>query len=167
MKDALRRAAIFLGYAFHSSNIIPLKSISLKTSVVLSVGVPDPIPIADRKSYQTEFPQWAIGQGLIEIDQSYHRYVVSGLNTLADIDDFVMSGSLPSPRKPNLVNTWGVHEQFYAMLGQQSSKHADESGYLRSLGNARNCLAHDGGVVAKRRLVDGNSKMTVRWPGRE
>jgi len=167
MKEALRRAAIFLGYAFHASEIVPLKSISLKAPIFLGVGVPDPIPPADRKGYQTEFTQWAIGQGLIEIDQSYHRYVVSALDVLADIDDFLMSRSLPGPRKPNLANTWKVHGQFYATLGQKSPEHADESGYLRSLGNARNCLAHDSGIVAKRRMVDGNSTMPVRWPGRD
>lgn len=167
MKEALRRAAIFLGYAFHASEIVPLKSISLKTPIVLDVGVPDPIPPVDRKGYQTEFTQWAIGQGLIEIDQSYHRYVVSALDALADIDDFLMSRSPPGPRKPNLANTWTVHEQFYATLGQQSPERADESGYLRSLGNARNCLAHDSGIVAGRRMVDGNSTMLVRWPGRD
>src|SRR5690606_9383002 len=88
MKEALRRATIFLGYAFHSSKIVPLKSISLNAPIMLEVGVPDPIPTVDRKDYQTEFTQWAIGQGLIEIDQSYHRYVVSALETLADVDSF-------------------------------------------------------------------------------
>lgn len=167
MKEALRRAAVFLGYAFHSSEITPLKSISLKGPIVLGVGVPDPIPPADRKRYQTEFKQWALGQGLIEIDQSYHRYVVSALDTLADIDAFQKSRSLPRLRKPNLANTWKVHEQFYAALGQQSSEHADASVYLRSLGNARNCLAHDSGIVSKRRMVAAHSAMPVRWPGRD
>lgn len=167
MKEALRRAAIFLGYAFHASEIVPLKSISLKAPIVLGVGVPDPIPLADQKGYQTEFTQWAIGQGLIEIDQSYHRYVVSALDALADIDDFLIRRSSPGPRKPKLENSWRVHEQFYATLGQQSPEHSDESGYLRTLVNARNCLAHDSGIVAKRRMVDGNSTMPVRWPGRD
>lgn len=167
MKEALRRAAIFLGYAFHSSEIAPLKSVTLKGPIVLDVGVPDTISPADRKGYQTEFTLWAIGQGLIEIDQSYHRYVVSALDTLADIEDFLQGQSLQCHRKPNLANTWKVHEQFYANLGQQSTKHEEESGYLRSLGNARNCLAHDGGTVTRRRMVDGNSIMVVRWPGRD
>jgi hypothetical protein len=167
MKEALRRAAIFLGYAFHSSEITPLESIRLKAPIVMDFDVPDPIPPVDRKSYQTEFTQWAIGQGLIEIDQSYHRYVVSAVDMIADIDDFLIKGSLPGPRKPNLSNTWKVHEQFYATLGQQSLGHVDESGCLRSLGNARNCLAHDGGIVTKRRMVDGNETMLVRWPGRD
>lgn len=167
MKEALRRATIFLGYAFHSSKIVPLKSISLNAPIMLEVGVPDPIPTVDRKDYQTEFTQWAIGQGLIEIDQSYHRYVVSALETLADVDSFLENRSLSGPRKPKLANTWKVHEQFYTTLGQKSLEHEDESGCLRSLGNARNCLAHDSGIVTKRRMVDGNSRMTVRWPGHD
>jgi len=167
MKEALRRAAIFLGYAFHASEIAPLKSISLKAPIVLDVGVPDPISPADRKGYQTEFTQWAIGQGLIEIDQSYHRYLVSALDALADTDDFLMSQSSPGPRKPNLSNTWKVHEQLYAKLDQQSAEHRVESGYLRSLVNTRNCLAHDSGIVTRRRMVDGNSTMSIRWPGRD
>lgn len=167
MREALRRAAVFLGYAFHSSEGAPLKSVRLKAPIVLEVGMPDPIPCEDRKSYQNEFKQWAIGQGLIEIDQSYHRYVVSALDALADIDDFVMQGSLPEPRKPNLANTWKVHSQFYATVSQLSPEHENESDYLRSLVNARNCLAHDSGVVTKRRLVDSNLTMPMRWPGRD
>lgn len=166
MTAALHRAAIFLGYAFHSTENAPLKSVVLNSPITLNVGVPDPIPPRERKGYQTEFRQWAIGQGLIEIDQSYHRYVVSALDTLAGIEDFQQGQTLQSDRKPNLANTWKVHEQFYASLGQQSPTHKNESGYLRSLVNARNCLAHDGGTVTKRRMVDGNF-MVVRWPGRD
>lgn len=167
MKEALRRAAIFLGYAYHSSEVLPLKSINLNAPIVLDVGVPDPIPYAEQKGYQTEFTQWAIGQGLIEIDQSYHRYLVSALDTLADVDDFVKTRRLPSPRKPNFANTWTVHEQFYATLGRRSPEHENESSYLRSLGNARNCLAHDSGVVTNRRMNGDTSVMPIRWPGRD
>jgi hypothetical protein len=166
MKEALRRATVFLGYAFHTSQVAPLKSVRLNGPIILDVGVPDSFPPADRKRYQTEFTQWAIGQGLIEIDQSY-RYVVSALDTLTDIESFLRGQSLIGHRKPNLANTWAVHEQFYAKLGQQSNEHQDESGYLRCLGNARNCLAHDGGTVTRRRMVDGRSTMAVRWPGRD
>jgi hypothetical protein len=95
MKEALRRATVFLGYAFHTSETAPLKSVRLNGPIILDVGVPDSFPPADRKRYQTEFTQWAIGQGLIEIDQSYHRYVVSALDTLADLD-FLLRGQSPT-----------------------------------------------------------------------
>ncbi|MBJ6987935.1 MULTISPECIES: hypothetical protein [unclassified Devosia] len=167
MKEALRRAAVFLGYAFHSSQITPLESVSLKAPVVHSVGVPHPIPIADRKSYQIEFTQWAIGLALVEIDQNYHRYVVSALDTIADIDEFLISGNLPGIHKPNMKNTWTVHDLFYATIGQNSSQSTDESDYLRSLGNARNALVHDSGIVTQLRLVGDSSTMFVRWPGRD
>ena len=167
MKEALRRAAIFLGYAFHSGKVAPLKSVTLNSSVVLDVGVPDTIPPNNRRIYQTEFRQWATGQGLIEIDQSYHRYVVSALDTLADVEDFLQGQALQDQRKPNLANTWKVHEKFYATIQQRSPEHDNESLYLRSLGNARNCLAHDGGAVTRRRMVDGNQTMVVRWPGHD
>jgi hypothetical protein len=70
MKEALRRAAVFLGYAFHATEGSPLKSVTLKTNIIFDLGVPNPIPPHKRKEYQTEFRQWSIGQGLIEIDQS-------------------------------------------------------------------------------------------------
>ncbi|WP_135429554.1 hypothetical protein [Pseudotabrizicola sediminis] len=167
MKEALRRVTVFLGYAFHTSEVAPLKSVRLNGPIILDVGVPDSVPPADRKRYQTEFTQWAIGQGLMEIDQSYHRYVVSALDTLTDLESFLRDKTLRDHRKPNRANTWNVHEQFYAKVGQQSAKHEDESGYLRSLGNARNCLAHDSGTVTRRGMVDGRSTMAVRWPGRD
>lgn len=166
MKAALHRAAIFLGYAYHSSEIAPLASISLKAAIELDVGVPDPIAPTERKAYQAEFTSWSIGQGLIEIDQSYHRFVASSLDTISEIDAFLTSGVLPDERKPNLANTWKVHEQFYAVVGQKAAQRDEGSGCLRSLGNARNCLAHDSGLVTERRLTD-SSTMLVRWIGRD
>lgn len=166
MKAALHRAAIFLGYAYHSSEIAPLASIGLKAAIELDVGVPDPIAEIERKAYQAEFTRWSIGQGLIEIDQSYHRFVTSALDTISEIDAFLTSGVLPNGRKPNLSNTWKVHEQFYAAVGQKATQHDEESECLRSLGNARNCLAHDSGLVTERRLTDGPT-MPVKWNGRE
>lgn len=167
MKEALGRAAIFLGYAIHSSKNVPLTSVTLEAPIVLDVGMPDPIPLADRKRYQAEFTQWAIGQGLIEIDQSYQRYVVSAIDTLADLTEVLTTRELATPRKPNLANTWTVHKQFYENLGQQSLERTTESNYLRSLGNARNCLAHDSGLVTERRINNGESTLLVSWPGRD
>lgn len=166
MKAALHRAAIFLGYAYHSSEIAPLASISLKAAIELDVGVPDPIAPTERKAYQAEFTSWSIGQGLIEIDQSYHRFVASALDTISQIDAFLATGVLPEKGKPNLANAWKVHEQFYAAVGQKATQQKEESECLRSLGNARNCLVHDSGLVTERRLTDG-STMPVRWIGRD
>ncbi len=56
--------------------------------------------------------------------------------------------------------------EFYADAGQKSPNHDQEARFLRSLGNARNCLAHDSGVVSANRLIE-HDKMPVRWMGRD
>lgn len=164
MRNALHRASIFLGYASHLVAKPPLSSIKLPYAIDLDVGVPDPIPPVERPHYQQEYVRWSIGQGLIELDQSYQRFVVSAIETSKDIEHFVTTRSELATHKANLANTWAVHEQFFEMSGSRLPLHATESGYLRTLGNARNCLAHDSGIVTERRLTEGDT-MPIRWRG--
>lgn len=165
MVEALRRAAVFLGYAVHTTDSAPLSSVTLKSTITLNVGVADPLPKAERKSYQLEFRRWAIGQGLIEIDQAYQRFVASGIELVKSLQAFKASRAITA-NKSNLANTWSVHEQFYDAGGKKADLHDEESSYLRSLGNARNCLAHDSGRVTSRRFTEHES-MPVRWRGRD
>ncbi|GJE27695.1 hypothetical protein LKMONMHP_2556 [Methylobacterium organophilum] len=166
MRDALQRAAVFLGYAVNAAEGTPLSSVRLKAPIELSVGVPDPIPEEQRPAYQQQFRNWVIGQALIELDQNYQRFVVSSIETIADLEHFKTHRTLCLVHKPNLANTWTVHEQFHSPAGHTDQSHLDESRYLRSLGNARNCLAHDSGLVTERRLTDGDT-MPIRWPGQD
>lgn len=166
MQEALRRATAFLGYAVNSTDGPPLRSVRLKAPIELSVGVPDPLPMEQRQIFQRDFRNWAIGQALIELDQSYQRFVASSIETRNDLEQFRAHRTLCAAQKPNLANTWAVHEQFYSSGGPADQGRLDEAGYLRSLGNARNCLAHDSGSVTERRLTEGDT-MPVRWPGRD
>lgn len=166
MREALRRAAIFLGYAVRSTEGQPVESIRLKSIIELDVGVPDPIPTAEQVCYQQEFRDWSIGQGLTELDQCYQRFVVSAMETKADLEELIEHRKLKDRHKPNLANTWSVHQQFYSSVGQTSARHEEEASCLRSLGNARNCLAHESGLVSSLRLREGGT-MSVRWRGRD
>jgi len=161
----LRRASIFLGYAVRVSEAPPLATVSLGAAVELSVGVPDPIPPAERAAYQQEFRNWSIGQGLIELDQGYQRFLAGALDTRADIRSLISVGKLSGRHKPHLANTWETHKEFYAEAQPNSDQHED-SRFLRSLGNARNCLAHDAGLVLPRRLFEQGS-MPIRWRGQD
>lgn len=166
MKTALYRATVFLGYAVKSTEGAPLESVRLQSLIELSVGVPDPLPVDDRAEIQQQFRSWSIGQCLIELDQSYQRFVVSALETQLDLESFKHTRA-PSPdKKPNLANTWTVHSQFHASRQGLGDRHEKESAYLRTLGNARNCLAHDSGLVSQRRLTE-EDRMPVRWRGRD
>lgn len=166
MISALHRAAIFLGYAYHMSKIPPLASVSLNAAVELNVGVPDPIAPSNRKAYQVEFASWSIGQALVEVDQSYHRFISTALDTISRIDAFLANGWLPDEGKPKFANTWTVHEKFHSSVDQKSAHSHLESDCLRSLGNARNCLVHDSGIVTKWRVADDDT-MPVKWIGRD
>lgn len=166
MKEALGRAAVFAAYASNSANGPRLKSVTLNSANELDVGMPDPIPPSERKYYQIEFQRWAVGQGLIELDQSYQRFLGSALDTKKDLDAFIANRTLDPGKKPYLQNTRTLHELFYTEIGKTADDHEKESSYLWSLSNARNCLAHDGGVVSERRLVEAET-MPVRWPGHD
>ena len=166
MKSALHRAAVFLGYAYHTSQVPPLETIGLNAAIELNVGVPDPIELPEREKYQAEFTAWSIGQALVELDQSYQRYASSALDTISRAQHYLQNQVLPENSKPNLANTWKIHTQFYTDVDQRGPKYEEEAGCLRSLGNARNCLVHDSGVVTRRRLTDGDT-MPVRWIGRD
>ena len=166
MKKALHRAAIFLGYSANIAAQAPLASIKLQSVINLEVGVPDPLEAEQLLYYQSEYIRWSIGQGLSELDQCYQRFVVSAINTVVNLDYFVKTKEFPESRKPNLENSWNVHEQFFKLSGQRSEFHLTESGFLRSLGNARNCLAHSSGVVSER-LLNESGRLIVRWPGRD
>ena len=166
MREALRRATVFLGYAVRSTEGQAVESIRLRSTIQLAVGVPDPILSAEQVYYQQEFRNWAIGQGLTELDQCYQRFVVSAMETKADLVELVEHRKLKERHKPNLANTWSVHQQFYSSVGQKSARHEEEASCLRSLGNARNCLAHESGLVSSLRQRDDGT-MPVRWRGRD
>lgn len=164
MKSALKNAGFYMGYAVHIADRAPLSSVRLDVAINLEIGVPDPIPPGERKRYQVQFRDWAIGQCLIELDQSYQRYVVGAMDTKRDINEFKRTKGLANIGKSNLANTWTVHEAFYAEIPSRTARSRTEAEYLRTLGNSRNCLAHDSGLVTARRLTEGDT-MPVRWPG--
>ena len=163
MRRALERAAIFLGYAVHSTSGMPLGSISLPHPIQHNFGVPDPIPDEMREGYQSEFRRWAIGQALTELDQTLQRYLAAALATLSDVTSFTERrerGRTPG----NLgANSATLFQRFHGgeLLPDDV---AFEAECLKSLVNARNCLAHDSGVVSAKRL-HGAEFMEVRWPG--
>jgi hypothetical protein len=164
MKAALENVAIYLGYAVGSTKGEPLSSIVLDHAIKQVIdGVPDPVPEKDREEYQARFRRWAIGQALTEIDQSYQRFVVAALETKADLINFRDRRQL-AKHKANLANSWTVHEQLFAGAPAPKPDRLRDSEYLRTLQNARNCLAHDSGIVTKRRLIEDGT-MRVRWPG--
>lgn len=139
MKRALHNASLYLAYAVQSTKNPPLQSMRLEGPLEFCIDdLPDPIPDDEKAKYQQQFLDWAIGQALIELDQSYQRYLVTALNTIADCEHYLATRTLPAP-KTMLENTWTLHERFFDGVDRTEAELAF-SGYLRSLGNGRNCL---------------------------
>lgn len=163
MIKSLHRVEVFIGYAHHTTRGEPLSSVRLEAPMALSVGVPSPIPEVQRKPYQDDFRGWLVGQALIEIDQSYQRFAACCLEILRYVDAVIKTGR-HYRGKPPLENTWSLHKAVYDHLKDRSEKHIQESSFLRTLGNARNCLVHDSGFVTERRINDGNT-LRIGWRG--
>ena len=163
MIKSLHRVEVFIGYAHHTTRGEPLSSVRLEAPMALSVGVPSSIPEAQRKPYQDDYRGWIVGQALIEIDQSYQRFAACCLEILRYVDAAIKTGRHYRGKQPS-ENTWNLHKAVYDHLKDRSERHIQESSFLRTLGNARNCLVHDSGIVTERRTNDGD-RLRIRWRG--
>jgi hypothetical protein len=161
MQAGLRRASAFLGYGVKTTEGKPLRSLTL-ASMVSYDPLPDPLPPDDAHYFQTEFRSWVVGQGLIELDQTYHRFLSTALDTYDQLAAIAAGTKDLITHRPRLENTANLHALFYKKRLPEDQSKLVTSGHLRSLVNARNCLAHDSGLVTPRRLTDGET-MQIRW----
>lgn len=165
-QNSIKRTAVFLAYAHNTEKLAPLAHINIDTAIHYDIGLPDQIPPQDRKKYKNEFISWTLGQILTELDQTYHRFADRASDVLKRTKKFSRTGELDEESPVSFKNTWAVHDGFYACSGSVTSDHIYESLCLRSLGNARNCLIHDSGIVTGMRIVE-DGKLPVRWIGTE
>lgn len=152
------------GYAYGVSQQPPLETVSLNGMVEFDVGIPEVLSPLQQEEYKSEFTAWSIAHALSELDQSYQRFTASCLTVAKSFAAYISTGILPKDAKLILSSSCSTHEKFFAHLGKDSVENKSMSDHLRTLVNARNCLAHDSGVVTQMRLTNGDT-MPITWVG--
>lgn len=160
--EGLRRAQTCLTYGVHATSQEPLQSIVLDATVPFTAPA-DPLSPQDATRRQQDFRAWVIGQALLELDQVFNRFLLSALQTITALKEIRTGKRGPSQKTPN-INTSVLYLDLFKRSGVNlDGDNFNYGRFLDTLSNARNCLAHDSGIVTEKRLRDGVA--AVRWCG--
>lgn len=158
----VRRAAAFLGISERM-----LES-EFPMSLTLGRGIkrqflPDPIPAELVPELRENWRTWVTGNALRELDQFLSLY----LDDAYDITERakIIAGDLPPHHVWNRIdrttNVAEKHRRVLEAANRFADAHVEDQSCLASLSGARNCLAHDLGIITPKRATDG--ELMVRW----
>jgi hypothetical protein len=125
--------------------------------------LPDPIPDELAAELGPEFRHWIISNALRELDQ----FLSLMLDECWDMVEAarIVAGEQPAnyqwQRIDMQTNVAAKHRRVLEAAGKYAPPHIDDNDYLETLCGARNCIAHNLGVVDERRAPDGSMRM--RW----
>ena len=158
----VRRAAAFLGVSERMLEKDFPTSLTLGHSIKRQF-LPDPIPEEMVPELRESWRTWVTGNALRELDQFLSLY----LDEAYDITEQakMVAGELPPhhewKRIDRITNVAEKHRRVLEAAGRFAAPHVEDQTCLVSLSAARNCLAHDLGIVTPKRATDG--VLTVRW----
>lgn len=158
----VRRAAAFLGLSERLLEGEFPTSLTLGRSIKRQF-LPDPIPNELVPELRENWRTWVTGNALRELDQFLSLY----LDEAYDITEQakLVSGELPPhhvwQRIDRITNVAQKHRRVLEAANRFANAHAEDQICLTSMSAARNCLAHDLGVVTPKRATNG--EMAVRW----
>lgn len=158
----VRRAAAFLGLSERMLEGEFPKSLTLGRSIKRQF-LPDPIPDEIVPELRENWRTWVTGNALRELDQFLSLY----LDEAYDITEQakMVAGDLPPHhewrRIDRTTNVAEKHRRVLEAAGRFAAAHVEDQSCLVSLSNARNCLAHDLGIVTPKRATDG--ALAVLW----
>jgi len=163
-RTGARRAAAFLGMSERFLEGEFPSSLTLGRSIKRQF-LPDPLPPEFVPELRANWRDWIVGNALRELDQFLSLF-------LDDAFDIVQQAKLVSGENPpahswrrldRITNVAEKHRRVLEAAGRFIAPHVDDHDCLATLSQARNCLAHDLGVVTPKRTLDG--ALTVRWLG--
>lgn len=159
----VRRAAVFLGVAERFLEGKFPTSLSLGKNVIRQF-VPDPYPPELQDELRENWQAWIIGNALRELDQFLSLF-------LDEAYDMVQQAKIVSKEQPPNFQWKGIgrqtnvadkHKTVLSACGEFAGVHLEHHTCLASLSNARNCLAHDRGIVTPKR-VNANGTLVIQW----
>lgn len=124
---------------------------------------PEPLSDQMRAEISQELPHWAVSTALKDLDQSFSILmdglwdaVQVGRIAAGEIDKSALLKSISDQ-----TNSARKHRKVFKAAGKLVGQISDDNKYLATLSEARNCLAHNLGIVDERRAPDG--VFTLRW----
>ncbi|EDT42043.1 hypothetical protein BamMEX5DRAFT_2204 [Burkholderia ambifaria MEX-5] len=125
--------------------------------------LPDPYPDAHIPELRDSWRTWIVGNALRELDQFLSLYLDEAYDMVQQAK--LVSGENPADhqwkRIDRQTNVADKHKLVVEQTKRGTQVHLDDHQCLVSLSNARNCLAHDLGIVTRKRAIDG--ELRVRW----
>ena len=159
----VRRAAAFLAIGLNSTQGPNLPSLALNDRSMWRF-FEEPAPEAVVREAVDEFRNWVIGNALRELD-AYFNHFLDGVWTAAQFAKLhgqrVKSDFTPRDISGNTNAASKLSDVMQEVKGD-----ASQAGRLRTLSNARNCLAHSAGIVTTRHAND-NGSLKINWIGLE
>lgn len=160
---ACQRAACFLGLGLNAARDPNLTNYALSPAVNISF-LPEGLPKETVDGFKQEFENWIITNGLRELIEGFgvfydELFALSLLarkkgKPLGKVDKALLrkvcEGGLPSKQKA-LRDEFEIASEFGA--------------HLKSIYEARNCLAHNRGIVTHKytRLQNSETELTITW----
>lgn len=159
----VRRAAVFLGVAERFLEGDFPQSLSLGKNVIRQF-VPDPYPPELLEQLRENWQAWIIGSALREVDQFLSLF-------LDEAYDLIQQAKIVSrEQSPNFhwkgiekqTNVADKHKIVISACDEFTGVHLEHYACIASLSNARNCLAHDRGIITQKR-VNHAGVLVVQW----
>lgn len=151
----VRRAAVFLGLGLHSANDPNLTEFRLSPYAQLEY-LPLEIPAQTLEHFKAQYLQW--------VTVCAFREVVEAFGVFLDDIFLAFPHAGTNLKKPDVKNfdKLFLHEKFKRI--REEIGDLDAETFVLSLNQARNCLAHRGGIVGERDCVE-DGILQVKWIG--
>lgn len=155
-KTGTLRAAVFVGSILKWLEAGIPESVAVPGTFRLNVA-PDPLPDFLRQQAAEELPQWAISNALTDLDLFFSVYI----DTLWDglyvarqrLGDFASPNDIK--KISDITSSARKHKMLIQAIAPENADLLSDNGHLCALTEARNCIAHNFGVVDERRAPKG------------
>lgn len=156
----IRRASVFLGLATNVATADPPLSHVLDDRVQYRF-VPNEVPPATSAHFKEEFTYWVVGNTLRELVETFSAFLVRCRTTLHIMETKKIN-------RPELAKLAAAIEE--KNISQQYDEIREIAGLdpvyaemFETFRQARNCLAHRRGVVARRDVNTDDEHLKLRW----
>lgn len=153
------RAASFLGVGLLPTKTDPPQSVALSEESMWRF-LPDPLPRVLATEIIEEYKAWLIGNALQEIDKHFTQFLDGSWKVLelSKIHGQSVSGKLPITDISNDTNASKKLKRIFEV----HTENILDFERLGSLSDARNCLAHNFGIV-RSRDAKTSGLLVLRW----
>lgn len=156
------RAAAFVGTIMKLLDHGVPESISRPSPVSLQI-LPDPLPESLRQSIADELPAWAIANALKDLDQFYSIFLDNLWHAVqaSRIELGEIPRAYPWESIDAITRTETKHRKVLKAARAHVGALVEDTEYLASLSDGRNCLAHNLGIIDEKRAPDGT--FVLKW----